>query len=374
MTRPAARLITITRAVIILVTLCLVSVGLAGPASATNGGTIFVRHGDKIQKAIDAASRGARIIVGPGTYAEQLTITKDGIDLIGLGAILTPPSDPVPVSNYCSGLAGPGTEAGICVSGANINLAEYKVEHRKFISVDRRVQGVSITGFQVRGFSGENIAVVGAQDARVVGNRLTDGARYGFLTVGSNNTRASANTVESSTALPYIGMCMDDLTSAEVSYNHIAGYEIALCVQTPSAEVHHNDVSSSCTGAFVDPGVVGAKLHDNRFRGTNPGCAEKVDPKTGLFFVFGIFVSGAVNTEVRRNRIEGQTGGGLANSFAVGLAVVDDESGAIASGNVVTQNVLRHNDFDLYIGATGTGNVVTDNRCTTSFFPDGLCG
>ncbi len=347
--------------------------GACRPCLGHQSGTIFVRHGDKIQEAIDAAGRGARIIVGPGTYAEQLTITKDGIDLIGLGAILTPPSEPVPSPNICSGLAGPGTEAGICVSGADVHLAEYKVEHRKFISVDRRVRGVSITGLQVRGFSGENIAVVGAQDARVVGNRLTDGARYGFLTLGSNDTRASANIVASSTALPFIGMCMDDLTGAEVSYNHIAGYEIALCVQTPGAEVHHNDVSSSCTGAFVDPGVVGARLHDNRVRGTNPGCAEKVDPKIGLFFVFGILVSGAVNTEVRRNRIEGQTGGGRA-SLAVGLAVVDDETGAIASGNVVTQNILLHNDFDLLIGATGTGNVVTDNRCTTSFFPDGLCG
>ena len=365
MIRPAARLITITRAVIILVTLCLVSVGLAGPASATNGGTIFVRHGDKIQKAIDAAGRGTRIIVGPGTYAEQLTITKDGIDLIGLGAILTPPSDPVPVSNYCSGLAGPGTEAGICVSGANVILAEYKVEHRKFLSVDRRVQDVSITGFQIRGFSGENVAVVGAKDARVVGNRLTDGARYGFLTVGSNNTRAFANTVASSTALPFIGMCVDDLTGAEVSHNHIAGYEIALCVQTPGADIHHNDVSSSCTGAFVDPGVVGAKLHHNRVHGTNPGCAA-----ADKFGVFGIFISGAVNTQVRGNRIEGQRKAGQ----AAGLVVVDDfGTGAIASGNVVTQNVLRDNDLDVFIGATGTGNVVTDNSCTTSF-PPGLCG
>jgi len=50
---------------------------------------------------------------------------------------------------------------------------------------------------------------------------------------------------------------------------------------------------------------------------------------------------------------------------------VFDEGTAVASGNVVTQNVLRDNDLDLAVPTVGTGNVFSGNSCTTSV-PPGL--
>ena len=49
-----------------------------------------------------------------------------------------------------------------------------------------------------------------------------------------------------------------------------------------------------------------------------------------------------------------------------------DEGTAVASGNVVTRNVLRNNDLDLAVPTVGTGNVFSGNSCTTSF-PPMLC-
>ncbi len=367
MTRSASQRFSVARLALIPAMVIVTSVGFVSPALA-HGGTTFVRQGQSIQAAIDAARPGDRIVVGRGTYAEQLTVSKDGIELVGLGASLTPPTSPV--VNLCSGLAGPDTEAGICVTGADVVLAPYLVEHRKVVSVGRRVQNVSIAGFNVRGFSGENVAVVGAQDARVIANRLTDGAQYGFLTAGSTNTRAFANIVGTSTTFPFIGICADDVAGAVVSNNHISGYNISLCVQTPGEAVLNNDVSASCFGVFVDPGIDGAKIRDNHINGTNPRCLDE----NARFFVVGIVLSGAVNTEVRRNRVEGQTAGGLPNGSAAGLAVVDDDTtGAAPSGNVVTQNTLSNNDLDLFVRNTGTGNVIKHNKCTSSD-PAGLCG
>jgi hypothetical protein len=200
---------------------------------------------------------------------------------------------------------------------------------------------------------------MGARDAKVVGNRLTDGDRYGFLTVGSRNTLAAGNTVSSST-LQFIGICMDDEGGTQVSKNQISGYSIALCVQTSGANVHDNSVKNSCTGIFVDPGIDGAKILDNIIAGTNPGCATPDAP----FFVFGIFLDGAVNSLVRHNRIEGQTASGLINGFAAAV-IVFDEPTAVASGNLVTLNILRKSDLDLAILTTGTGNVFIGNRCTS---------
>ena len=115
MTRPASRRFGAARVALILAVVCVTSVGVVSPASAHRD-TKFVRPGQSIQAAIDVAHPGDRILVRPGTYAEQLTIDKDGIDLIGLGATLVPP--PFAAQNECSGLAGPRTEAGICLHGS----------------------------------------------------------------------------------------------------------------------------------------------------------------------------------------------------------------------------------------------------------------
>ena len=363
MTRSAARRIDAARILLILATVCVTTVGLVGSASA-NGGTAYVQPGQSIQAAIDRAHPGDRIIVLAGTYAEQLTVDKNGIHLVGRGAVLIPPSSPV--LNTCSGLAGEGTEAGICITGKDVVLDPFDIvqmEHRKFVSVGTRVKDASIDGFQVRGFSGENIAVVGARNTRVTGNSLAEGTRYGFLTVGSENTRAGFNTVTSAATLRFIGICMDDLGGAVVTSNHISGYQVALCVQTARAEVRNNDVSASCFGVFVDPGIVGAKIHRNHIGGTNPNCGP------GKGTAVGILLFGAVNTDVRGNHIEGQTVPG----GAAGVAVVDvSASGPFASGNVVTHNVLHNNDLDLFVSSVGIGNVLKRNECATSD-PHGLC-
>ncbi|KAH8654214.1 pectin lyase fold/virulence factor [Ilyonectria robusta] len=328
--------------------------------------TIHVQPGQLIQDAINAASRGDRILVEAGTYAEQLTIEKDGIALVGLGAILVPPT--TAVTNHCSNLTGPGTEAGICVMGSEIDLAPFLVEHRKVLSAGEPVKDVLITGFQVSNFSGANIAVVGAQNARVTGNRLTNGHLYGFLTAGSTNTRVVDNTVVSSTKLGFIGICMDDM----------AGHNVALCVQTPGANVQYNDVSDSCIGVFVDPSFDGVMVSHNHVSATNPSRRQL--PTDVAFGTYGIILDGAINAKVWDNLIERQTNGGL----AAGLAIIDDScinpdlslscsrlrTKTVAAANVVVQNILRDNDLDLFVNTTGTSNTIACNKCLT---PKELC-
>ena len=364
MARTSAHPFRAIRSAMVLALALVTSVGLITPAAASSGITI-VRPGQSIQAAIDNAQRGDRILVAEGTYAEQLTLDKDGITLIGLGAVLIPPV--APVSNTCSGLAGSQTEAGICVTGKDVVLQEFVIEHRKFVSVGHRVQDVTVTGFQVRNFSGENVAVVGAAGTRVFGNRFADGPTYGFLTVGSVDTRVTANIVSSAPLLGFIGICMDDVSGVQVSRNHISGYNIALCVQTAGAQVRGNDVRGNCVGVFVDPGVDGAQVLGNRIGATNPLCRTQ-----SAFGNFGIFIDGAVNTQVRRNHIEGQTNFGVSEVPSAGLVLVD-EGDAIAAGNAIVGNIMRNNSIDLVVFATGAGNLVTQNKCDSSL-PEGLCG
>lgn len=359
----------------VLLFLSVILIGLCSPIRATNGGeTVCVKSGQSIQAAIEKAPNGTEIIVEKGTYNERLTITKDGIALIGQGAVLVPPADSSSPINYCSGLAGPGTQAGICIQGANVQLnASFNGEHLKVLSVGQPIKGVSVTGFEVHQ-AGLNIAIVGGLNTRITKNKLLDGSHYGVLTDGSTNTHISGNTVTwTQSTLPFIGICMDDRAGPRVTHNRISGFNIALCVQTAGAYIAHNTVTNCCFGAFVDPLIRGAQLLSNHISASRALCAT--DPTS--FGVYGIFITGAVDTQVQENLIEGISDFGRADRFATGIILLDDPPFPappvnLANDNVITGNVLRNNDLDLAVVTNGTGNVVKGNVCTTAS-PVGLC-
>ncbi|KAK5077853.1 hypothetical protein LTR51_000034 [Lithohypha guttulata] len=325
------------------------------------GAEVYVHTGQSIQSAINAAQAGTRIKVGAGTYAEQLTISKDGIALIGDGATLVPPA--VPAVNTCTGIAGGTTSAGICVTGSGIELAPFVTEHQKVLSVEKPVTDVFITGFNVNDFDGANILVVGGEDTRVADNNLYNGGQYGFLAAGSTNTVVSKNNVVSEESLRYIAICTDNFSGARVVKNHISGYSVGLCVQTSGSEIAFNEVTNGCVGSFVDPNVNGAQVVHNSFGASNPACIGQ-SPIIG-----GVVIFAADNTNVQSNVIRDQRAGGV----AAGIVLVDAlEFGPdlVANDNKIVDNVLVNNDYDIFVNTTGTGNVIADNQCT---LPAELC-
>jgi nitrous oxidase accessory protein NosD len=330
--------------------------------------TKTVKSGQSIQKAIDDAKSGDKIIVEAGEYHEQLTITKDGIHLIGKGAVLLPPNEGYK-PNFCTGLSrtfepdNKDAEAGICIYGQGFELAPYNraLQHRKVNKTGNYITNVVVSGFEIRNFTGENIALIGGHDVKIRNNKLVDGAQYGFLTVGSKSTEAENNIVTSS-GLAFIAMCMDDDSGARFERNDISNYYIGLCTQTPGGVVKKNTVTNCCYGPFVDPGIDGAKIIENTISTRNPGCL----PRTGA----GIAVLGAVNTVVERNTVEHFQ----FNKTGLGILVSDDPvTGALAKGNVFRKNVLRFNDLDIHNFANATDNVFRGNECETSL-PMELCG
>jgi hypothetical protein len=325
--------------------------------------------------AIDKASPGTVIFVEAGTYAEQLTINMDDISLIGHGAVLTPPSKFK--HNTCSGLFGPlpngsPSQAGICVTGSQVKLAPFDLEHRKVLSVGHPVNNVLISGMHVKGFVGADIAVVGAQGARIVGNELSQSTIYGLLTVGSTNSYIARNKVVTTLA-SFVGICQDNLGSIEVEQNYLSGHFIAFCVQTSGANIHDNTCEGNCIGAYVDPHISGAQLLNNHITGpTASGCPA----------VYGIILDGASDTLVKGNSIHGELAGGTAagiamyddpcdGSFGPSLSCDVNPTPSNATGNIIIDNTLADNDVDILVAAVGN-NVVKKNHCSTSS-PPGLC-
>jgi len=223
----------------------------------------------------------------------------------------------------------------------------------------------------VRGFSGENIALYGAEDASIRKNKLVDGEVYGFLTVGSKNTDVRNNDVISKSTTPdhmrFIAICSDNYEGSTVWHNDIDNYKIALCVQTNGANYQHNHVTNSCYGVFVDPGVKGAIVRHNDIGPSNPNCPA------AFGFSSGIILFGAIDTQVEHNTIEGQTLGAAATPENAGAGIgVFDGFGTPASGNQINRNDATGNDIDIAFIASGAGNVFKKNTCATSF-PAGLC-
>lgn len=334
-----------------------------------HGKSIYVTCPNSIQSAIDSAHGGDKIVVGPGTYKEQLTISTNGITLVGHDVNIVPPD--VAVTNTCSGLVGTDLQAGICIQGSGVvSEPGNPGEHLNVKSVVTYVKDTHVRGFNVTGFTGLNIAVVGAEDTVVTGNVFSSSAQYGVLTVGSKNSHIKHNLILSTTPGPYgfyfIGICMDDKSTVTIAHNDISGYFIGLCVQTSGADIHENSVHEVCVGAYVDPGVNGAKLYDNQFSNSATAFVPCTAP-----FSAGVVISGATNTVLRSNKFSHIK---TTEGKAVGVLLIDDQSGsgAIAAGNDVERNVFSGDNFDIYQNTTGAGNVIKKNQCTSSF-PSELC-
>jgi hypothetical protein len=348
------------------------SVADATPVAA-HGPTVVVDPGESIQMAIDAAKPNTTIVVAGGVHAEQLTISKDGLTLIGRNTQLIAP--PVAVPNLCSGLAGPGpgqvgapTETGICVVGHDVTFLPF-TDHFPVDEVGRPVRSVRISGFDITGFTGPHIAVLGGQGVRVDDNDLAGPTSFGVLSDGSRHTRITGNRI-TGLAPPdvgYIGVCVHDVASPVVDDNDIAGQLIGICVGTTGAQVADNRVHGNCVGMYVDPGV-GATITRNHIFDNNECDLTEAE------FGRGITMAGAIGTVVRHNLIEGHH----AADGAPAVRITDDVggwhtgTGTVATRNVVTNNTIVDNTLDLVSTATGR-NRIAHNVCTSSI-PAYLCG
>lgn len=303
---------------------------------------------------------------------------KDDLTILGKGAVLRPPV--AFHQNLCSGLAGGGTEAGICMQGTDVKLDDFLVEHRKVRSAPKPIRNVTISGMEVVGFD-LNIAVVGASNTKIKSNILREGEAYGLLSDGSNDTLSYNNTVVSSSSLNSIGICNDNPKGALVSHNYVSGSVFGLCIQTENAEVHDNDCHDNCFGVFVDPHHSGARLLHNRISSPRSACPSPGFASPAIpFSAVGISVSGASDTLVYENTVVTNA----CDVGAAGIVVVDDPCTeqaiscltnpiqSLASNNKVARNFLLGNNPDLYIVSTLRSNIAEGNTCLISE-PKGIC-
>ena len=354
-----------TRTVLVL----FLSVLLGLPATAAWAGGSKVRvvePGESIQAAIDAASPGDTILVKPGTYAEALKITTDDLTLKGSrGTVLTMPDDAEPC--FVFDPEAPPTLEGICV------LGEFSPE----FEVTDPVEDTSISGFEIRGFSGNGIFALATEDLRVSRNRTKDNAEYGIFVLLSTRpvlayNRASGNGV----AGLYVGSNQE--VDAKIFRNASWDNPIGIFLRDVShGTAERNHVVGNCSGILMLAGAPGPltnwKIRRNLVKANNrTDCGEEDPVPSGN----GILLLGAADNDISRNLVLGNRGEGVEGLGGGIVLVTGGEPGGPQfepSGNTVRKNVaLRNRPFDISWDGTGTGNRFVNNRCRTSQ-PDGLC-
>lgn len=323
----------------ILLALALMVLIVPSAAGATTTArTAVVGPGESIQSAVDAAGRGDTIRV-LGTHRENVAIQTDGLTLRGVGAVLLPPA--VPAVHACFD----PTELDEAVHGICV-IGDFDFDTGE---VRRRVEGVTITGFTVRDFTGSGILAVAAHATTLTANVATDNGDAGISAGQSTDTLVVANRTSG-------GRFGIFLTAAH------------------GGRVAGNVVHDNCVGIFaLDLGVgasgavrIAANAIDHNTRSCPPN--EDFPELSGV----GIALIGGTGNTVAGNLITDNVPLG-ATAISGGVALITSPAGPAPNDTVVRGNAILSNDPDLSWDETGVGNVLTPNLCRTSA-PARLCG
>ncbi len=335
-------------------------VAQAAPASAA---TFTVSPGQSIQAALNAAPAGSTVVVRPGTYRENVWITKNNVKLQGTPGktILEPtgnaPTGPCAFPGGQNG-DGPLENSGICVIG------NFDFETFTLISP---VKGARVTGFTVRDFPSQGLFLIGGQNTTVQNNTFMNNGAYGVFANTSTGTVIQANTASGSgEAGIYVGDSPN--ANATIQANTVYNNGFGLFIRSAShGSIVANNAHDNCLGILfleAPDAATNWVTSSNQVNHNNNACpaGDDAPPVSGG----GIVVLGGHKIIIQANVVNDNQPSGP--SFVSGGIVLI----AGSSGNTVAANKAHGNvPADLIDDAAGS-NTYTANSCGASI-PPGLC-
>jgi parallel beta-helix repeat protein len=341
---------------------------MAAPALAT------VRHvhpGQSIQAAINASKPGDTVKVAAGVYHQNLTIMTSGITLWGAGGgrhgtILRPRKHPL--GSPCTSRNGSIVSVnGICGVGQFDPATGDPAAP---------IDGTTIHGFRVVGFSSSGIIFFNDSNTVISGNQAIGNAEYGIAAFVNHNITYTHNRASGSEEAGfYVGDSPDAeaVVTNNVSTGNLFGFFFR---DSQHGLFAHDFAKGNCVGIMtLDTGSPGAEgyveIRQNRVFHNQKACPPGEGPAlSGV----GIMLFGTTHANVWGNRVTKNLPSGP--SFVTGGIVVHSAgivAGADPTDNVITGNFVHDNlSKDLKYDGTGSGNTFTGNDCGTSH-PAGLC-
>lgn len=347
---------------------------LSLPASSFANRTVEVEAGESIQAAIDKAKPYTTIEIEEGTYKESLTVTKNGIELVGEGRKKTHivPPEPLVDGEGCVFAPEPGAPLianGICVGNFD-NPADV-------------VKDVSISHLSVDGFNGDGIFFLGTKNGAVVRTILSEYGGYGLFANNSSGTTVARNvTYNSATDRdPEAGIYIGDSPEADATVwkNVSWGNLLGIFVRDAShGQLLKNKSFSNCVGILFLNTDAPDQLAQwiakrNNVTANNRACpaGEEAPPLSGV----GIGILGGEDIGLFDNGVYGnKAAADVESAFAGGILVTASPFGATpipSKGVKVGFNTALGNSTDLVLDE-GNDAKFFANDCLTSQ-PDGLC-
>ncbi len=248
------------------------------PAAPGSPQVLTVRPGESIQAAVDAAHPGGVVLVMPGTYHQQVTITTEHISLLGLGQ---PGQRPV--------LDGENQlDNGILGCADHLSVENFEIRN-----------------YQDNGVIAENVD--GVTLRRLVTEHTGD---YGLFPVRSQHILIEDCTSNGAADTGiYVGQSRDIVVLDSEAYGNVSGFEIE---NSTNAVVQNNYSHGNTAGLlmFVLPDLTvketsGNRIAGNRLTGNNlANFADQEDIVSNIPAGTGLLVVGSANNEITRNVVE----------------------------------------------------------------------
>jgi len=276
-----------------------------------------------IQDAIDAASDGQTLVVGPGTYVENIEVDKE-LTILGPNAAI----DPCSGSRVAEAIVVPATAA--IASGEIFHVA---------------ASNVTISGFNI---NGDNTSITSGFSST---NGADIDAREGITVyeTGVNNLTVTNNIIEN---LSYFAVTLYDYPAGVPSTSHLIANNKIQNLGTYDA---------GSTIAFWGGGVL---LYNNQYTDVTNNCMNNVrlGVQTGNFYQAdpgsSAQITGNTMTNVRRTGVFHNLHYGSASPFTVSGNTI---TGSSYAGETKWNGVSL---FSLSVPATAQGNIINASSVT----------
>ncbi|MEU0395601.1 right-handed parallel beta-helix repeat-containing protein [Streptomyces sp. NPDC006208] len=330
------------------------------PAEVTHHLTHFVRAGQSIQAAVDAALPGDTVTIAPGTYRQSVVIKKHNLTLRGTGGrtVLKPAA--ASSKNACAKSGN-----GICVLGT-----------RALPVKGVRIQSLTLSGYKKSGIWATGTDRLTVQRVYSESNKVwgiaQEWSTRSVLTHNIARKNGDAGIFVANTVTLEAGAT--DTGGTVVGHNLLFDNRIGATIRrVRNLTVQYNSISGNCAGVFVvgdesKPRAGDLTVRGNRISSNNKYC--KATARLPQIQGTGLVLTGAEDTLVDSNLIWDNVG---KYPLSGGIVLFKSFVGAANTGNVIRGNVvLRNGPADLANRDVGTGNQWTANMCRVSQ-PGGMC-
>ena len=348
---------------IIVSLLCLLSITITSAYALPAQFNVIVVT-TTIQAAVDAANPGDTVRVPPGTYHENVFVTKDNLTIEGSqGTILD------------------GT--GLTGSGITVRSSTPLV----------RINGFRLTGLRIQNYLRNGVILNRVDNYQIDHGQYMDNLAYGIFPIRSTYGLIEFNQVSGSDDT---GIYIGQSTDAVIRKNQITDCTVGINIEVSSnITVQDNKAVDNSVGlaAIVLPGLsvtetTGLHINGNllmRNNRPNP-VTDPADILSQLPSGIGLLIFGADQVTVTNNRVLDNNSAGVATIQVLpALAALDPRIDPFPDQNRISQNVVLSNGSnpdpkitplppgDLIWDLSGTGNCWSDN-IFDSAFPSPLPG